>query len=81
MDNEIKNHTPDEVMAQILANQKLLLLTAIKFVTPQCAKLDNNRSWLDLNLSLIDEYHRTRVLIGEEDNNKFFKNKRGHWGV
>lgn len=80
MNNEVKNHTSDEIMAQILTNQKLLLLTAIKFVTPQCVKLDNN-SWLDLNLSLIDEYHRTRVLIGEEDDDKFFKNKRGHWGV
>lgn len=78
--NEIKNHTPDEVMTQILTNQKLLLLTAIKFVTPQCAKLDNE-SWLDLNLSLTNEYHRTRVLIGEEDDDKFYKNKRGHWGV
>lgn len=80
MNNEIKNYTPDEVMTQILTNQKLLLLTAIKFVTPQCAKLDN-RSWLDLNLSLIDEYHRTRVLIGEEDDDKFHKNKRGYWGI
>ena len=80
MDNEIKNHTPDEVMTQILTNQKLLLTTAIKFVTPQCAKLDN-RSLLDLNHSLIDEYHRTRVLIGEEDDDEFFKNERGYWGV
>ena len=80
MDNEIKNHTPDEVMTQILANQKLLLLTAIKFVTPQCGKL-NNREWLDLNHSLIDEYHRTRVLIGEEDDDEFNKNERGYWGV
>lgn len=80
MDNEIKNHTPDEIMTQILANQKLLLTTAIKFVTLQCGKL-NNREWLDLNYSLIDEYHRTRVLIGEEDDYEFPKNKRGYWGV
>ena len=80
MNNEIKNHTPDEVMTQILTNQKLLLTTAIKFVTPQCAKLDN-RSWLDLNHSLIDEYHRTKVLIGEESDDDYFKNKRGYWGV
>ena len=75
MNNEIKNHTPDEVMTQILANQKLLLLTAIRFVTPQCAKLDN-RSWLNLNHSLIDEYHRTRELIGEESIGEFWKTEK-----
>lgn len=80
MNNGIKNHTPDEVMTQILANQKLLLLTAIRFVTPQCGKSDN-RSWLNLNHSLIDEYHRTKVLIGEESDDEYFKGKRGYWGV
>lgn len=80
MNNEIKNHTTDEILTQILTNQKLLLLTASKFVTLYCSKLDST-SWLDLNYSLIDEYHRTRELIGEESDDEYFKNKRGYWGV
>lgn len=70
--SEIQNHPPDEVLTQILVNQELLLKTAIRFVTPHCADRDN-RSWLDLNHSLIDEYHRTRELIGEEKVGEFWK--------
>lgn len=70
--SEIQNHPPDEVLTQILVNQELLLKTAIRFVTPHCADRDN-RSWLDLNRSLIDEYHRTRELTGEEKIGEFWK--------
>lgn len=70
--SEIQNHPPDEVLTQILVNQELLLKTAIRFVTPHCADRDN-RNWLDLNRSLIDEYHRTRELTGEEKIGEFWK--------
>lgn len=70
--SEIQNHPPDEVLTQILVNQELLLKTAIRFVTPHCADRDN-RAWLDLNCSLIDEYHRTRELTGEEKIGEFWK--------
>lgn len=70
--SEIQNHPPDEVLTQILVNQELLLKTAIRFVTPHCADKDN-RNWLDLNRSLIDEYHRTRELTGEEKIGEFWK--------
>lgn len=70
--SEIQNHPPDEVLTQILVNQELLLKTAIRFVTPRCADRDN-RNWLDLNRSLIDEYHRTRELTGEEKIGEFWK--------
>lgn len=77
--SEIQNHPPDEVLTQILVNQELLLKTAIKFVTPHCADRDN-REWLNLNHCLIDEYHRTRELTGEEKVGKFWKPERGSWG-
>lgn len=73
MDREIKNHTPDEIMEQILANQELLLLVAHKFVTPQCAK---SHDWVTLNCQLIDEWHRTRELTGEEYVGQFWTNPR-----
>lgn len=68
--------TPEEVLTQILVNQELLLRTAIKFVTPHCADKDN-RHWLDLNHCLIDEYHRTREMTGEETIGEFWKADRG----
>ena len=77
--SEIQNHPPDEVLTQILVNQELLLKTAIRFVTPHCADRDN-RAWLDLNHCLVDEYHRTRELKGEEKIGQFWKPKRGSWG-
>ena len=70
--SEIQNHPPDEVLTQILVNQELLLKTAIRFVTPHCADRDN-RAWLDLNNCLIDEYHRTREITGEEKIGEFWK--------
>ena len=73
---EITNHSPDEILTQILANQRILLLTAIKFVTPHCAET-NNREWLNINLTLVDEYHRTRELIGEEKVGEYWKTERG----
>ena len=75
--SEIQNHPPDEVLTQILVNQELLLKTAIRFVTPHCADRDN-RAWLDLNHCLIDEYHRTREMLGKEEAGEFWKSsKRG----
>lgn len=70
-----KDFTPEEVLTQILVNQELLLRTAIKFVTPHCADKDN-RHWLDLNLCLIDEYHRTREMTGEESIGEFCKSRK-----
>ena len=74
--NEIINHSPDEILTQILANQRILLLTAIRFVTPHCAERDNAK-WVSINNTLVDEYHRTRELIGEEKVGEFWKPKRG----
>lgn len=76
--SEIQNHPPDEVLTQILVNQELLLRTAIKFVTPRCADRDN-RGWLNLNHCLIDEYHRTREITGEERVGQIWKPERGSW--
>ena len=73
---EITNHPPDEILTQILANQRILLLTAIRFVTPHCAER-NNAKWTKLNNSLVDEYHRTRELIGEEKVGEYWKAERG----
>ncbi len=72
---EITNHSPDEILTQILANQRILLLVASKFVTPHCA--DGNEKWVHLNHTLIDEYHSTRELIGEESAGEFWKSARG----
>lgn len=73
---EITNHSPDEILTQILANQRILLLTAIRFVTPHCAER-NNTKWTKLNNSLVDEYHRTRELIGEEKVGEYWKAESG----
>lgn len=73
---EIANHSPDEILTQILANQRILLLTAIRFVTPHCAER-NHTEWVKLNNSLVDEYHRTRELIGEEKVGEYWKAERG----
>ena len=70
-----KDFTPEEVLEQILVNQELLLRTAIRFVTPHCADRDNE-SWLNLNHSLVDEYHRTRELTGEEYVGQFWKSTK-----
>lgn len=72
---EIKNHSPEEVLTQILVNQELLLETAIRWVTPHCASRDN-REWLNLNRKLIDEYHRTREITGQEFVGEFWKEER-----
>lgn len=72
---EIKNHSPEEVLTQILVNQELLLKTAIRWVTPHCASSDN-REWLNLNRELVDEYHRTREITGQEFVGEFWKEKR-----
>lgn len=77
-DEEIMNHPPNEILTQILANQRILLLTAIRFVTPHCAER-NNAKWIKLNNSLVDEYHRTRELIGEEKVGEYWKAERGSW--
>ena len=73
---EITNHSPDEILTQILANQRILLLTAIRFVTPHCAER-NNAKWTKLNNSLVDEYHRTMELIGEEKVGEYWKAESG----
>ena len=73
---EITNHSPDEILTQILANQRILLLTAIRFVTPHCAEI-NHEEWVKLNNTLVDEYHRTRELIGEEKVGEYWKAERG----
>lgn len=75
MNNEIQNHPPHEILTQILVNQELLLKTAIKFVTPHCADKDRE-SWLSLNHALVDEYHRTRELTGEEYVGQFWKSTK-----
>ena len=67
-----------EVLSQILANQEILLLAMSRFVTPHCANA-NNSKWLSTNSSLIDEYHRTREMLGEEEDGEFWKgSKRGN---
>ena len=67
-----------EVLSQILANQEILLSAMIGFVTPHCADV-NNSKWLSINSSLVDEYHRTREMLGKEEAGEFWKgSKRGN---
>ena len=76
--SEIQHYTPEEVLTQILVNQALLLRTAIRFVTPHCAD-KNNEDWIKINHILVDEYHRTREMTGEETIGEFWKAERGEW--
>jgi hypothetical protein len=70
---EIKNHSPEEVLTQILMNQQLLLEVAMQYVLPNVTK---DRKWLDLHGRLVDEYHRTREITGFETVGEFWKRER-----
>lgn len=70
---EIKNHSPEEVLTQILMNQQLLLEVAMKYTLRNAV---NDRDWLDLHGRLVDEYHRTREITGLETVGQYWKRKR-----
>lgn len=73
MNEKINGYSSEEILTQILANQRIILLTLTKFVTPHCADM-NNESWLKINNALVSEYHRTKEIIGEEEKGKYPKN-------
>ena len=70
---EIKNHTPEEVLTQILMNQQLLLEVAMQYTLPYVTK---DSKMLDIHGRLVDEYHRTREITGLESVGQFWKRKR-----
>jgi hypothetical protein len=56
-----------EIEKMILENQEIIMLTLNKLLTPYCkgSILDRNGE-TQANICLIDNYHKTRKILGKE---------------